>query len=271
MRHGEIRVRLSLGGEPQKLLTYWRGSLREVLPEAAWVSVLRPRIKGRWWFDYHDPSFYFERITRIEKKRAVLSISEQSLKMQPGEIKIAGHLTDILFDWLSQRQPIPVLNQPIANARIGLACEGGSELIDVVEKFGDPEILSSAQIGPVYSQGEPRRPDVRWLPNISSLDKDTAIGELANFEKSLAEGQGLAVRERIDRIIGIYGKRLAARRAKVNKRAIEAFGYGGEIAYGDKPVTDEMLDGHEYEDILALLDEAAKKKKPREKIRSWRT
>src|SRR5262245_58289817 len=115
MEHGDIQVRLSLRGEPQKLLTYWRGSLRDILPTSASVAVLRPLIKGRYWFDYHDPSFYFEGMTRTEKKRAVLSISDMSLKMQPREIEIARHLTDALFDWLSGRQGIPAVNQPIAN------------------------------------------------------------------------------------------------------------------------------------------------------------
>jgi hypothetical protein len=270
MQHGDVQVSVSLRGEPQKLLTYWRGSLRDILPTSASVAVVRPLIKGRYWFDYHDPSFYFEGMTRSEKKRAELSISDLSLKMQPGEIEIARHLTDILFDWLSGRDGIPVLNQPIPNARIGLSCAGGVDLIDVVEKFGDPEVLSRAQVGLAYLQGEPRRPDVRWLPNISSLaDKVPATTELGN-EKSLAEGQGKQARALIDRIIAIHRKRVAARRAKVNKRATEIFGYGSGVTYGNKPITDEMLDRYEYAEILAWLDEAAKEKKPREKIRSWR-
>jgi hypothetical protein len=63
---------------------------------------------------------------------------------------------------------------------------------------------------------------------------------------------------------------LAARRAKVNRRATEIFGYGGEVTYYDKPITDDMLDSYEYQEILASFDETAKEKKPRENIRSWR-
>jgi hypothetical protein len=245
--------------------------LRDTQPTSASVSIIRPRIKPSWaWYDYHDPSFHFEGMTRTEKKRAVLSISEKSLKMQAPEIEIARHLTDILFDWLSQRRGLPIIDRAIPSARIWLACEGGPELVSVVEKLGDPEVLSSAQVGPVYTQGEPRRPAVRWLPDLSGIDKTAAVSELAYFEKSLADGQGAEVRNLVDRIGAVFKKRVAARRAKVNQRGTEILGYGAQLTYRDKLLTDQMLDGHEYEDILASLEEAAKEKKPREKIRTWR-
>jgi hypothetical protein len=81
MQHGDIHMRISLSGEPQKLLTYWRGSLRDMLPTMAGVSITRPLVKPRrTWLDVYNPSLYFEGMTRTEKKRADLSISEQSLK-----------------------------------------------------------------------------------------------------------------------------------------------------------------------------------------------
>jgi hypothetical protein len=120
MQHGDVQVRISLSGEPQKLLTYWRGSLRDILPTQSSITILRPRLKRQRWWLYDDPSFHFEAMTRTEKKRAELSISEKSLMMQSGEIATARELTEKLFGWLSQRQGMPAINQPIPNARIWL-------------------------------------------------------------------------------------------------------------------------------------------------------
>ena len=91
MQHGEILVRLSLSGEPQKLLTYWRGSMRDMVPSSAAVTILKLNKKPPrtpWWSDY-DPNFYFELMTRTEKKRAELGISDRALSMTALEIETA--------------------------------------------------------------------------------------------------------------------------------------------------------------------------------------
>jgi hypothetical protein len=271
MQHGDIQVQVSLRGEPHKLLTYWRGSLRETLPISAAVTIVRPKRNhgNRGYWDYRDPSFYFEAITRTEKKRAELSISDKSLLMQAGEIATARHLTEILSDWLSRRHGLPHLDQPIPNARIALRCEGDGELVGIVEKFGDPEVLSSAQVGAVYTQGEPRRPDIRWLPTISSTDKTVAIGELQTFEKSLADGQGADVRSLVNRIATVFRKQVVARRALLQRRFTEIFGMGAELEINDRPLTDKMIESYKYEEILIWLDEQGKEN-PKDGIRTWR-
>jgi hypothetical protein len=142
-------------------------------------------------------------------------------------------------------------------------------LVGLIESFGDPEVLSAAEIGVVYTQGEPRRPDVRWLPVLQSTDKTTALQELQLFEKSLADGQGQQVRALVDRIAGIFRKQLAIRKATINKRATEIFGYGTALTIEGEPMTDKMIE-EDYEDILAWLEEQAKEHKPKERIRAWR-
>ena len=41
MQHGDIRLQLSLSGEPQKILTYWRGFMQDMLPTAVSVTILK--------------------------------------------------------------------------------------------------------------------------------------------------------------------------------------------------------------------------------------
>jgi hypothetical protein len=141
MQHGDIQTNVSLRGEPQALFVYWRGSLREILPTTAQVSITRPLRKSR--FDYWDPSISLERMNRAEMKRAELSISEHSLDMEPEEIEAARHLTDVLWKWLSKRQHgVPALDQPVTRARVTLEAEGDESLLDVINSF-DPEIVGS--------------------------------------------------------------------------------------------------------------------------------
>jgi hypothetical protein len=269
MQHGDIQLRISLSGEPQQLLTYWRGSLRDNLPTRAGVTILRPRPKRQWWGYFGSPNFNFEAITRAEKKRAELGISDKALMMQADEIAIARELTETLFNWLSGRQGTPAINQPIPKARISLHGDGGPELVGVIESFGDPEVLWNVEIGPVYTQGEPRRPDVRWLPALNSTDKTIVLGALRSFAKSLADGQGPLVLALIDRVTGVFRKRLALRKAEINKRVAKIFGYGAALTIEDEPITDEKIE-NDYEDILAWLEEQTKEHKPKEKIRAWR-
>jgi hypothetical protein len=276
MQHGEIQLRVTLAGEPQKLLTYWRGSLRETLPTRASVSIIRPYVvpRGwRWWWDHYDPSFHFEPLNRLEKKRTELSISDASLKMQPNEIEMARHLTDLLFDWLSQRRnEVPHTETPIANARISLDAEGTEELICVVEAFGDPEVLVRAAVGAVFLQGEPRRPDLRWIPDLTGVEKArVALGELQSFERSLADGQSARMRNVVDRVSGVFNRRLAARRVALNKKYTELWGIGSRLQIRGKPVTDDMLEGWSFRRLEALIQHEAEPDNPRGKTRGWRS
>ena len=94
MQHGEIKLRVMLAGEPHKLFTYWRGALPDGRPSSASVTILRPRRKfqvSSWWLP-RDQGFYFEPMTRTEKKRAELSISDKALLMSAPEIATARRL-----------------------------------------------------------------------------------------------------------------------------------------------------------------------------------
>jgi hypothetical protein len=190
--------------------------------------------------------------------------------MHAPEIATARYLTDVLFDWLSQRHSLPVIDQPISNARIGLRAEGGPELVDIVEKFGDPEVLSRAQIGAVYMQGDPRRPDVRWLPDLKGIVKILTLGELQHFEKSLAEGQSEKIRGLVVRIVGVFKNQVDLRRAALTKRYTELFGTGSTLVINGEPVTDKMIDERPFGELVMRLEFEAEKGVPGDKIRSWR-
>jgi hypothetical protein len=270
MAHGDNLIRIALAGEPQKLLTYWRGSLRHLAPTSASVTITKvSRPRGRWQWHTTDPNFYFDAITRTENKRAVMSISEKSLLMQAGEIAAARLLTDLASGWLHGRTEVPHLDQRLPNARLSIVVEGSTDLVGVCETFSDPELVASGEVGVVFTQGEPRRPDVRWLPAITTTSLDVALGELSYFEKSLADGQAAEVRKIVDRIGGIFRKRLAMRRSFVNKRISVVLGYGATLDVRGQPMTDRMLEGYQYREILDYLDQEARPKKKRDDIRSW--
>jgi hypothetical protein len=270
MQHGDIVVRLSLYGEPQKLLTYWRGSLPDMLPTGAAISILKTnkkRVRTPWYADY-VPDFHFEEMTRSEKKRAELSISEKSLSMSATEIATARHLTDITFEWISGRGVLPTLNQPMPNARLSLKVDGSSTLVDMIERIGDPEVVSVASVGAVYTQGEPRRPDVRWLPELKGIDKTMALDDLKFFEGSLAEGQADELRRMVDRVRSVFAKALNLRKAKLNKRISDVFGYGPNLEIEGRPITDAMIEGSQYENIMRWLQEEKGRQKPKGSIRA---
>lgn len=269
MQPGDIKVQISLRGEPQKLLTYWRGSLRETVPDLASVTILRKRKARPNWWSWDDPNFYFEQMNRSENKRAELSVSEKSLHLNASEIAIARELTTKLFDWLRQRQGIPDIQSALPDARISLTIVGGLELIDFVEAVTDSEVLFAAIVGAVYMQNAPRHPVVRWLPEIKGTDKTVALGELVYFEKNLADGQADEVRRTVDRIAAVFRKSVAKRRAHLNKRFSEVFGYGAKLELDGRPISDDMVEGFQYDYILQHLD-AEQNKKPKDSIRAWR-
>jgi hypothetical protein len=256
MQQGELRVIVSLDAEPQKLATYWRGSLRDTIPTSASITLLRENRRPRndWWWDYRSPHIGLEAMTRTEKKRAELSISDLALHMSAGEIATARELTDMTFKWLSGRGGIPEINKPIPQTILSVVAEGNELLLPIIEKFSDPELLSRVVAGAVYLQGEPRRPDVRWLPPMTDSDKAKAIAEIPNFEKLLADDQGQRLRDVVETAARLFRKKRAARRALITKRYFALFGMGGEVSFVDRPVTDEMLEDYEYEKLIAWLE-----------------
>jgi hypothetical protein len=264
MQHGDIVVRVSVGAEPQKLFTYWRGSFGDLVPDVASITIVRPWVRSSdKWTRYYDPSISLEAMSRSEDKRAVLSISDKALNMQAGEIAIARHLTEVVYGWLSRRTGIPRENQPIPNARVWVKFGGGPEVIDALEKL-DPEILGSVEIGAVYLQGEPRRPEARWLVPIESREAGLTLEGLS-FEKSLVPGQADEVRKLVGRVRAMFQKRATARRTLISKLFREAHGCDPE-----EPYTDEEVDNsYGYKIMLAAVKDAGKPKKPRERIRSW--
>jgi hypothetical protein len=269
MQHGDIKVRLSLRGEPQKLLTYWHGSLHDQLPETANVTILRKDNKppiNPWWPDYFDPNLYFETMTRTEKKRAELSISDQSLSMNATEIETARQLTDVTYGWISGRTSLPTFGSPIPHARLMLLVEGLPSLVDAVERFGDPEVVSGASVGAVYAQGNPRRPDVRWLPRLWDSSKTAALEELKVFEGLLAEGQATEVRKTVTRIGNVFRKALNLRKARLNKRITEVRGYSESLEIDGVLITDDMIEGSEYGRIMRWLDAEMSRKNPKVKV-----
>jgi hypothetical protein len=273
MQHADIRLQLSLSGEPQKILTYWRGTMQDMLPTAVSVTILKMHKKQQrspWWSDY-DANFYFEAMTRTEKKRAELSISDRSLSMTAPEIETARHLTDISYDWISGRRGLPSLDKAIPNARLSLRVEGPATLVDVIEKFGDPEVVSGATVGAVFIQGEPRRPDVRWLPEMHGIDKTITLEEMKFFEGSLAEGQAAEMRNAADRVSGVFRKALNLRKARLNKRITEVQGYGKSLEINGRAITDDMIEGYQFNEIMSWLDgEKNRQRNPKDGIRSWR-
>lgn len=166
-----------------------------------------------------------------------------------------------------------VPNNPkcIPNARLSFRMEGPATLVDVIEKFGDPEVVSGATVGAIFIQGEPRRPDVRWLPEMHGVDKTVILEELKFFEGSLAEGQAAEMRNAVDRVSGVFRKALNLRKARLNKRISEVQGYGKSLEINGRAITDDMVEGYEFNEIMSWLDgEANRQRKPKDGIRSWR-
>jgi hypothetical protein len=257
LRHGDIRVRVALRCEPQKLVNHWRRSFGDNLPISASITMLRSgrRPKNDWWWaNYYSPHLDFEGMTRTEKKRAELSISEASLKMLPTEIAAAADLTNVFFDWLSQRRGLPEFSNPIRNAVINIEVEGDASLLPAIETLKDPEILSRATIGAVYLQGEPRRPEIRWLPALNDLNTSQALADISNFERSLADGQAAELRSQIAIASRLFRGKRDARRTSILKRYAKLFGLGGQVEIIGRPLTDEMLYGLRHETVCAWLD-----------------
>jgi hypothetical protein len=148
--------------------------------------------------------------------------------------------------------------------------DGAAPLVDVIESFGDPEVVSAASVGAVYMQGEPRRPDARWLPQLTGVDQAVTLEELKYFESSLAAGQANEVRKLLDRVGSVFRKALNVRKARLNKRIGEVLGIGERLEIDGRLITDDMIEGYEYAEIMRWLDAEANRQKPKDRIRAWR-
>jgi hypothetical protein len=211
-------------------------------------------------------------MSRTEKKRAELSISEKSLRMDGQEIEVARTLTDVTFNWLSGKSDAPRLSQPIPSGRVHLSFECGPPILDSIERFPDLELVSSFTIGAAYLQGQPRRPVTRYLPMVSNSNKAEEFALLKEFEHLLQQGQAAQVRELIERVAQLFRKRVQARKLRLDTLARKAFGCGlNGMLFEGKPVLDAMIDGYQYEQILSMLNsEESRKGTPKGNIRAWR-
>lgn len=270
MQTEEIVLNVSMAGEPQKLFTYCRGSLPGALPVSAAIRIVRSR-KYRP-HSFYDPDLYFNQMSRTEKKRAELSISERSLRMDAKEIEVARTLTDMTFNWLSGKSETPRLSQPIPIGKVHLGFECGPPILDSIEQFPDLELVSSFTIGAAYLQGQPRRPVMRYLPMVMNSNKAEEIALLEEFESLLQQDQAAKVRELIERIAQLFKKRVRARKLKLDALAKKALGCGlSGMIFEGKRVSDAMIDGFQYDEILSWLNyEEIRKGKPNDRIRAWR-
>jgi hypothetical protein len=265
-----IILNVSMAGEPQKLFTYCRGSLPGALPVNAAIGTVRA-----WRYrpdSFYRPDFYFDQMSRTEKKRAELSISERSLRMDAREIEAARSLTDMTFNWLSGKSEVPRISQPIPIGKVYLRFECGPLILDSIERFPDLELVSSFQIGAAYLQGQPRRRVVRNLPMVMNANKAEKIALLKEFENLLQQDQAAKVRELIERVAQLFKKRVRARKLKLDALARKVLGCGlSGMIFKGKPVSDLAIDGYQYNEILSWLNyEETRKDKPKGNIRAWR-
>jgi hypothetical protein len=157
-------------------------------------------------------------MSRTEKKRAELSISERSLRMDAKEIEAARSF-DMTFNWLSGKSAAPRISQPIPIGKVSLHFECGPPILDSVERFPDLELVSSFQIGAAYLHGQPRRRVVRNLPMMMNSNTDEDIASLKEFESLLQQDQAEKVRELIERVAQLFRRRVRARKFKLDALA----------------------------------------------------
>ncbi|MGC2787275.1 MAG: hypothetical protein WA397_26305 [Roseiarcus sp.] len=137
----------------------WGGRCWQYYRSLAWLARVDYRPHS-----FSNPDLYFDQMSRTEKKRAELSISEKSLRMDAKEIEVARALTDVTFNWLSGKSEAPRLSQPVPIGKVHLSFECGPPILDSIERFADLELVSSFMIGAAYLQGQPRRPVTRSSP-----------------------------------------------------------------------------------------------------------
>jgi hypothetical protein len=266
----EIVLNVSMAGEPEKLFTYCRGSLAGVLPASAAISIVRRRRYRPHAFS--NPDLYFDQMTRTEKKRAELSISERSLRMDAKEIEVARTLTDMTFNWLSGKSEAPRLSQAIPIGKVHLSFVCSPPVLDSIERFPDLELVSSFTIGAAYLQGQPRRPVMRYLPMVMNSNKAEETALLEEFENLLQQDQAAKVRELIERVAQLFKKRVRARKLKLDACARKVLGCGlSGMIFEGKPVSAAMIDGYQFDEILSWLNyEENRKDTPKGNIRAWR-
>jgi hypothetical protein len=89
---------------------------------------------------------------------------------------------------------------------------------------------------------------------MSDISTKIQLDEMKYFESLLTEEQSVRLRNTIRRIADIFRKRLKARKATISTRAQKVLGVGlGGIRFQNKPITDEVLMGYQYIELLAWL------------------
>jgi hypothetical protein len=271
MNSDDLLISLRIQGEPSALFRNWRAGLRENVPKSASVSLKKrnPRPNGERYFNC-------ESVLPTERKRADLSLSEICQLLRPEEIASFRDLHDVLYEWLSRREP-PRLDQPIPSFLVYLTSEGDAEsALTGFESLPANEMLGAVEVGPVYLQDRPRVPMVRWLPDIKSNTASEARNSLTNFAQSLEPGQVDVVLRTIARVEALFEKKATFRRQALTDRARlvldgEANHWLNTGHYREAPIRC-VHDDRQYEDAQVALDkiEKAKNKKRDGAIRSWR-
>ena len=149
--------------------------------------------------------------------------------------------------------------ESVARAKIFVSAEDGPELLDAVESWADPEVLCEVEIGVVYLQGNPRRPETHWMRALDrTADIVPALEQLKAIKKSLADEQLTKALELIQRVSAIFRERIRRRSVATSKR----FGYGSLPPVQGEAVTDEMIESS-FDYIVACYEKIAQDGKPR--------
>jgi hypothetical protein len=249
MQHGDIQVRMDLNGEPQKLLTYWCGHIGGSVPDSMSVTLMKRRPAR-----FEDRAFSFGTITKGGTQIATQVLNQQLSKLSGDEICGVTFLQDGCHEWMNGRRSALVIDQPMPRYRLNLGLTTDGSIVDQLEKFTDADLIGRVIFGAVYLQGEPRFPNVRWLPPLDDQNTSPLKRELSIFEQLLAEGQAAEIRSLIDRMATIFRKRASRHVVAVRKRLGQLYRTGYEFRWGDWPVTEKDMD-EDFEEIMTFLDQ----------------
>ena len=260
-----------MAAEPSSLFRSWRASMRDTAPKMASVSLRKKNPRPN-----SDPYFDCEAVQSTERKRADLSLSEICQMLRPEEIGSFRDLHNILFDWLS-KGTVPQLDHSLPAFLVYATAEGDAEsTLTGFESLPANEMLTAAELGPVFLQDRPRVPMVRWLPDIKSNAATEARNSLTNFAKSLEPGQEDGVLRTIARVEALFERKAAFRRQALMDRAKAVMGHEANQwlntdGYRGPPLRC-VHDDWKYQEAMRTLDtkERAKTKKKDGSIRSWR-
>jgi hypothetical protein len=249
-----------------------RSTFPNIVPDAGSVTIIKQR-RSRW---DDSPDFYLASITHSERKLADMSLAALSIQMTAEENGIAASLNDILWLWLSGRTSIPRYEKVAPFAAVTLLFSGPAEdIVAGVETLINLEPVSSIGIGPAFLQGEPRRPEIRWLLDLgSTADVASARADFRTWNGPVPPEAVESVDRLLTRVSKVYGRRADMRRSELRRLATAALGDGADEwlhkpgGYGKASPLASVEETYQYEDDLQWLKEA--KPKPRSRYRSWR-